>query len=205
MPYEIDTRWFKDRLADRDLTQRKVAATLDLDPAAVSLLLKGVRRMQIDEAARMAELLGVTLDEVMAHAGIEPPLEARGTVPIVGWVADDGEVHPGRIAAPRRAPLPPLMHADTVALRLQMTPGEFSMMDGWLMYYAPEDRVVPEAVGRMAVVQLAAKGPRYVRILNRGYAAGKWTLTSPFRPWEERFRIEDVKIDWACPVAWIRA
>lgn len=189
------------------MNQRDIADTLDLDPSAISLMLKGERRMQMDEAARLAELLGVPLDEVLDHAGVLPPSVGKVSVPIVGWVSDDGEVHPGRVEAPRRAPRPAGIPEDAVAVRLQMTPGEFSMMDGWIMYYVPGDRVQPEAVGRMSVVQIAAgqgKGLRYVRLVHRGYAAGKWTLTSPFRPWEDRFRIEDVRLEWACPVVWIR-
>lgn len=204
MPMEIDKRWFQHRFQDRDLTQRDVAATLQLDPSAVSLMLKGDRKMQIDEAARLAELLGVPVDEVMSRAGIEPPKGRKGTVMIAGWIGADGEVHPGKIDAPRRGPLPPELPEDAVALRVQVATGEAIALNGWLMYYVPGDRVDPEAIGRLSVVQLAGNGPRYLRLVTRGYSPGKWTLCSFVRPEDPRYRIEDVRLEWACPVLWIR-
>lgn len=66
---KIDTRWFQDRLADKRLSQRQLAARLQLDPAAVSLMLRGRRKMSVAEAAEIASYLGVEVDEVLRHAG----------------------------------------------------------------------------------------------------------------------------------------
>lgn len=66
---QVDTRWFQDRLADKRLSQRQLAARMNLDPAAVSLMLRGRRRMSVTEAAEIARYLGVEVDDVLRHAG----------------------------------------------------------------------------------------------------------------------------------------
>lgn len=68
----VDRRWFQDRLADKRLSQRKLARHLHIDPAAVSLMLRGKRKMTAAEAAEVARLLGVSVDEVVLRAGCVP-------------------------------------------------------------------------------------------------------------------------------------
>jgi len=67
----VDTRWFQDRLADKRLSQRQLAARMNLDPAAVSLMLRGRRKMSAAEAAEIARYLGVEVDDVLHHAGVQ--------------------------------------------------------------------------------------------------------------------------------------
>ena len=73
---KVDTRWFQDRLADKRLSQRQLAARMNLDPAAVSLMLRGRRKMSAAEAAEIARYLGVEVDEVLNHAGAQPQTHA---------------------------------------------------------------------------------------------------------------------------------
>jgi transcriptional regulator with XRE-family HTH domain len=68
-PTSIDTRWFQGRLMDRQISQRKLAKHLGLDPAAVSLMLRGKRKATAQEVAEIARTLGVGVDEVMARLG----------------------------------------------------------------------------------------------------------------------------------------
>ena len=72
-PQQIDTRWFHNQLADKRLSQRQLAKRMDLDPAAVSLMLRGKRKMSAAEAAEIATLLGVSADEVLMRAGATLP------------------------------------------------------------------------------------------------------------------------------------
>lgn len=53
----MDTKWFRDRLADKGLSQRGLARHMGLDSAAISLMLRGRRAMKITEAAEIASLL----------------------------------------------------------------------------------------------------------------------------------------------------
>lgn len=89
---QIDTGWFQGRLADKRLSQRQLAKRMGLDPAAVSLMLRGKRKMSAAEAADIAVLLGVSADEVLLHAGSVPVMpslrstvatDARGNVALV--------------------------------------------------------------------------------------------------------------------------
>ena len=66
----MDTGWFRDLLVTKKMSQRALAKLLGLDPAAVSLMFRGKRRMTLQEAAEISELLGVALSDVMRRAGI---------------------------------------------------------------------------------------------------------------------------------------
>ena len=61
-------QWFKDRLSERKLSQRGLARSMDLDAAAVSLMLRGKRIMKMTEAAEIGKLLGRPASEVMEAA-----------------------------------------------------------------------------------------------------------------------------------------
>lgn len=195
----INTRWFKDVLAEKQITQRNVSASLSLDPASVSLMLRGKRRLQLDEAAALAQLLGVPLDDVLYHAGIDPTAGAtRGSVPLMGWIDNEGEVHMRRPEGPRRAQAPAGMPENTVAVRFQTD----DPSDGAVAYYVPKEGVDTDAVGRLCVVQLApaGKGPRYLRVVKRGYQRGTWTLVRQ----DGSKPLENVELASASPVLWVR-
>ncbi len=71
---KIDTAWFHKQLDERGGSLRGLARFMDLDPSAVSRMLKGERKMSADEQDRISSFLGVNLDEVAArrrgdHAG----------------------------------------------------------------------------------------------------------------------------------------
>lgn len=81
----VDTAWFHGRLHDRKISQRRLAQMLELDPAAVSLMLRGRRKMSAAEAAEIARMLGVSVDEVLARAGAGAPAKraAGSAEPVV--------------------------------------------------------------------------------------------------------------------------
>jgi transcriptional regulator with XRE-family HTH domain len=81
MDAQIDTRWFQNQLADKRLSQRQLAKRLSLDPAAVSLMLRGKRKMSASEAAEIAAQLGVSADEVLMRAGSSPTVPVRRAEP----------------------------------------------------------------------------------------------------------------------------
>lgn len=197
----ISTRWFKDVLAEKQITQRAVAHSLQLDPASVSLMLRGKRRLQLDEAAALAQLLGVPLDDVLYHAGIDPTAgAAKGSVPIMGWIDNEGEVHMRRPDGPRRVQAPQGTPENTVALRYQTE----DATDGAIAFYVPkEEGVDRDCVGRLCVVQIApaGKGPRYLRVVKPGYRRGTWTLT---RVRDSGKPVESVELASASPVLWVR-
>jgi len=76
----VDTRWFQGLLADKQISQRRLARTIGLDPAAVSLMFNGKRKMSAAEAAAIAKVLGIDVQEVILRAGIHAPMPGRDRV-----------------------------------------------------------------------------------------------------------------------------
>lgn len=171
----VNTRWFQDQLADRHLSQRKLAKMMDLDPSAVSLMLRGMRVISADEAAELARILGVPLQDVLAQIGVDLPRETGlDTVKIVGHVDMDGIIHAKHPGGPREAPKPPGTPDATVAVRYMSD----DYRDGMLLYFTPVDYVMPEAIGRMSVVELP-DGRQAVRVIKHGYEPGQFRLAGP--------------------------
>jgi len=64
----MDAMWFQQSLERAGLSQADLARHLRLAPSAVSRMLKGERQMKLLEAQQVAAFLGVTQDDVLAHA-----------------------------------------------------------------------------------------------------------------------------------------
>lgn len=191
----MDTEWFRARLRDRDLSQRGFAKLLGLDPAAVSLLLRGQRRMTPEEAHQMSVFLGVTVTEVLRHAGIEVVDDVR-SVAVTGYVDADALVtlFPKRthdkVIGPADCP------AGTYALQMR-TPQ--TALDGWMLFVSPAEDDPREHLGRLSCVALE-NGGHVVAVPTRGYRTGSWNL---LRTSGQMLRTDAV-VAWASPVLWIK-
>jgi len=64
----VDTHWFQKRLAERGMSQVQLAGFLGVSTAAVSHMFSGKRGMDIREAATIATLLDVPVQDVLRHA-----------------------------------------------------------------------------------------------------------------------------------------
>lgn len=67
-----DSKWFKKRMIDREITQRHIAKALRKNYSAVSRMLNGKQRMTLEEGCRMAEFFGITTDDFAQRIGIKP-------------------------------------------------------------------------------------------------------------------------------------
>lgn len=215
----FDTKWFRERLHASGRSQRDLAKTLDKDPSSVSLLLRGKRQMKMQEATKLAQFLDQPLHEVLRHAGVMAPADARAAargehadvmemvnthdVPLVGYVDGEGEVHidrePTETDKVPRVPTPPGLERKAVAVQVRAAMSRNEMFDGWVLYFAPRDHVDPEAIGRLSIVRLKNDGPTLMRVLRRGYQKGTFNLISAGDP-----TIENVTPAWATPVAWAK-
>lgn len=90
---QVDTRWFQNRLADQRLSQRKLAGMMGIDPSAVTLMFKGKRAMSAAEAATIARVIGVGVDEVLSRAGIASGAVGAGKAPMGRRWVDDQDSH----------------------------------------------------------------------------------------------------------------
>lgn len=70
MADRIDKKWFTDQLAKAGKSQNGLARHLGLQGSAMVRLFAGTRRMQLEEAEKIARFLNVATDEVLTHAGI---------------------------------------------------------------------------------------------------------------------------------------
>lgn len=62
---KVDKAWFFHRMKEKNLSLRKVAREMALDPGALSRAFDGGRKINSDEAAQIARILGVSGDEVL--------------------------------------------------------------------------------------------------------------------------------------------
>ena len=195
---EIDTTWFRNLLADCKITQRKLADTLNRHPAAVTLLLRGKRRMLPKDASAIAELTGAPLMEVMRRAGVPIPTDP-GSLPVDLEADDQGTVKKSRRVL--RTPAAPGMTSRASVVRWNGLGAE----SGWLLYFdAPGAGVPPEAIGRVCLVTVKGMPGQYVRVVRNGYGAGKFNLDAwPGHSGAES--AEGVVLSAAAPLLWVRA
>jgi len=78
---EINGDWFRAKLTEKNRSQRALAKHLGLDPSAVTLMLRGERRLQMDEAEQIAVFLGESLMDVLRAAGMPVPAGATPAAP----------------------------------------------------------------------------------------------------------------------------
>lgn len=197
---DVDSKWFKDRLADQQLSARKAGMMVGLDATALAKVFAGTRRLQMGESVALARILRVPIDELLKHAGMQPAASRRAIrisqfADHGGLVGSDAPANGG----PRTIEPPPGVPCDTAAVALRIPN---SVADGWVAFYAPTARLEPEAVGRLAVVGLK-NGKRYLRVLEQGFEHGRWDLVA-FAPGQGVPTIRGVVVAWAAPVLWLR-
>lgn len=191
----INTTWFQEKLYTLEISQTKLGEMMGLDKGAVSLLLRGKRKMSVHEAGQIASVFNVPVDEVLRHAGVEAPQGKAGRVRVAGWIDAEGEVHHGAANGPRAVSAPPGVDERCEALRAQ-TGGPF---DGWLLFYRPTTEVSIEAVGRMCIVRIGGRDSLLVRVVGKGYETGYFTVTG----WTGG-AVENVRLESAAPVLWMQ-
>jgi len=193
----VNTRWFKDQLEDRQISQRKLAKAIGIDPSAVSLMLRGLREIKVEEAIQLAQILGLPKDDVLANLGVDLSQDDRTgeRVAVAGYITEGGRVIEGPAMGPKTVPMPPDVPPGTVALRDQSG----TTWDGWVTYYKPVDYVMPEAIGRFSVVEVMGSGEKFVKVLRHGFEPGTYRLIGVNGTASDVGRIRS-----ASPVIWVR-
>jgi transcriptional regulator with XRE-family HTH domain len=192
---QLNGEWFRQTLADRKLSQRKLAKLLDLDPAAVSLMFRGQRRMTTMEAQKLSAILHVPTTEVLRQAGIPVTEDAR-KVHITAHIDAAGTVHlfPSGtfddVIGPADCP------TGTYAIQVR-TPQLAT--DGWLFFVTPAQRAADEQVESLCLVA-STKGLQNVAIIKRGYRRQTHNLLL----WPDFKLVTDADIAWCSPVLWVK-
>lgn len=203
----VDTSWFVDKIRETPYgSMRRISGKIrgrngkPLDPSALSLMLRGKRSMQLEEARQFADLFDVPLIDVLRHAGISVPENRDRVVPVSGYIDKNGEVHLSKDEHDHVA-IPGDATREAFALRCRTARSEQSIMDGWLFYAEGLQQARAEAVGRFCVVKIKA-GKLFVAHVSRGYRPGTFNLQIGL-PGIMRTS-ENTHLEKASPVLWIR-
>lgn len=193
----IEQQWFKQRMQALKMSQRQLAARLNLDHAAVSLMLRGKRTMSMDEAKRLADLLLVPTTEIMRRAGIDVMDDVR-KVPIAGYIGPGGVV----------TLLPNGTH-DLVFAPPDVPNGSFALQvrsindprDGWLNFVSGTQGEPTNYLDKVCLVALK-DGAMMHAVIKRGYKRELFNLLQFI---DGNLRVlENKEIAWAARVLWIQ-
>ncbi len=192
----MKTEWFRQLLATRKLSQRGLAKLMELDPAAVSLMLRGQRKMTNEEAHQVSLILGVPITEVLRQAGIEVSEDVR-RVKVTGYIDKDSCV----TLFPKRTHDKVIGPADcpegTYALQVR-NPG--SPKDGWMFFVSPSEDDPRANLGRVCCVALE-NGEHIIAVVQRGYRTGTFNLINGSNGEAVR---TDAGLVWSSPILWIK-
>jgi len=197
----MDAKWFRERIAAMDLNQTRAGALVGLDRSQFSKVLGGTRELSPQEAADLAKVLAVPIDEILRRAGVVVARETKATVPVVG-VADAHGAISAKFDGPKRIERPYSGFGDLSAVRIEAL---HSPMDGWNAYFVPAIKIEPEAVGRLAVVSVKAgrAGSKYMGVLERETGRGNWRVAALSHGGEASV-VDRLSVEWAAPVLWIQ-
>ena len=153
----VTSNWFREKLTELSMSQRQLARELGLDPAAVSYMINGKRRVSIEEANRISEIFGVLPTEVMRQVGVQ--VEESGMyVPIGAYTTNGCEVLPlDHGGMPTQVLAPPDVGRRSFVIQ-DRTSG--SPRDGWLMFTAGEAMPPDLALNRLALISLQGADTR---------------------------------------------
>lgn len=192
----IDTKWFQSRLAERDLSQRALAKLMGLDPAAVSLLLRGKRKITMAEAAQLAALLDVPPSDMLERFGITPPGASR--VKLVGFVNGQSEVQFSPKGTHSLVDPPGLCPPETIAVQVRTAGTALERMDGQLWFIDHTKTNPAQHINSWCIVA-RKDGKAMVCMIRRGYQRGTYNLTGLGGKVEE-----NQEVAWSSPVIWAK-
>ncbi len=188
----IDKKWFQDRIRDAGFSQSDLARQLEIDRSAMSLMLSGKRNMRLEEAARIAGILSLDVDDVLTRAGVRLPTSAT-TVSIVGTVDARGRIH--HKADGGRAEFGEVAPEGAVAVRCEDFAATFY---GWVFLFVARTSVSLEGMQRVSIVRLD-DDTEHLAAVNRGFDQGLYNLRSLDGRVHENQRLKS-----ASPVLWIK-
>lgn len=193
----IDTQWFVDRLASRRMSQRALARLMGLDPGALSLTLRGKRKLTLDEAAQLAALLDVSTHDVLEHAGVQMAGDRRAK--LIGYMGGDshvilfGEGNHDMIDSPLDMPA-----YNSAAIQARTAGTDLAHVDGYNMFFVNEHVSPAACIGNLAIVAVKTNGIVLSHVY-KGYKRGTYNLMN----WRNQLTTNQ-ELAWAMPVHWIK-
>ncbi len=178
--HEIDADWFKDKLSEKRTSLRGLARHMEMDPSAVSRMLSGQRRMQVQEASQIALFLGTTVSEVLSHAGLSVDLDGQPTRILLAATIDErGHLHklmeakplPQSIIERAQAAIGPT-NRKVIAAQVRASSGPLAVMDDAVVLFNHTDIVEPAAIGGL-VIGRTKEGQQFFGKVERARKTGE--------------------------------
>lgn len=168
---------------------------MEIDPAAVSLMFRGMRKMTTHEAHQVATIIGVPVTEVLRQAGVDV-LDDVTRVPITSYLDENGLVHLMPAKTHDVVPGPADCPIGTYAVQLR---APASTRDGWLLFVSPTQDQAADRIDQLCTVALS-NGKQVIASVRRGYRSGTHNLIV----WPTEKVWSDAEVVWCAPVLWIK-
>ncbi|MNP93485.1 hypothetical protein D3C85_60090 [compost metagenome] len=192
MPGRVDRRFFETIMSSKKLSLRALASRMDMKHSQLSLTFSGQRRMQLDEATKMAEIFGVPLHRIAEAAGVADARSNGKRVDVLGAMTGNGTIDMYGEGFIERTIAPDGMPDDVVAIQAHTADSPASWTDGWVFFCLRPSQVEPDAIGRFCFAKIE-DGPAVMATVRRGYRVGTFNLSGPYAKDSER-------LEWATPV-----
>lgn len=193
---KINRGFFIDRLADLGMTQRGLAKALDIDSGALSNMLHGRRKMMPAEAVKIAEVLKIQLDDVLAAAGVVMTVPKGLRVHLCVDELSNVKVYPGSDLGFEVSN--PGVPTDSLIVQVR---NRLSPLDGWLMFFTGTPSSADVNLNHVCMVE-TAHGSSLVATLIKGYRSNTYNLIS-FVGNDRPIR-EDIEINRVHPLLLIK-
>jgi len=158
----IDRNWFLQTLESKQKTVRGLARHLDIDPSAASRMLAGKRKMKMEEASRIALFLGVSVSEVLSHAGVAIDLDGQPTRILLAAIIDE-RGYLKKLSEPKPLPQSVIDRAQAaikshngkvIAAQIRASSGALSVWDDAVVLFGHTDSVEPAAIGTLSICRI---------------------------------------------------
>lgn len=164
----IKTDWFRARLAEREISLRQLARDMNIDPSAVSLMLRGKRRMTMAEAKQIADLLVLPPTEVIRAAGVAIQ-EDMVSIPVKLYFSGLGVASAASDSRKMQAPFDTPKNAFAGQVKHPA-----SMFNGWMFVISPIFTEPDRCIDRLVLAKIAKE--RRLGVLRRGYEQENYTV-----------------------------
>lgn len=188
----VDRRYFESLMAQRKLSLKSLATRMGMQHSQLSLTFSGQRRMQLDEAGKLADIFGVTLQKVAQAAGVVEGRASGKRVPVIGAMTGSGVVELYRDDVIERTALPEGLPEETIAVQAHTADSPAFWLDGWIFFCVRSRIIEPEAIGRFCLAKIK-DGNHVIATVRRGYRDGSFNLSGPYTKESER-------LEWATPI-----
>lgn len=179
----MDKTWLKNKLADKKISQRGLAAMLALDPGSFNRTISGKRRLQIGEAAQIAIILSEPIDVILEKFGL---LEDKSHVNVKISGVVDGDAKIQNIEKPISIPPP----QSSIGLLNAVQVRSNTPLDRAIIFFGDP---VAVQVDRLAILLLKS-GSEVVGIALKGYTPKTYRIQTIFGEYMEDQSIQEMRI-----------